>query len=441
LNSSNDQEVKARKLIYASLILLVFEGLLRKLAPGGLSIVIFFLKDLLCLLGLYFIINTQLSATSKKTARVFKSLIILMYPLLLYNLFIDPILIVWGGKLYLLYCVMAILVTMAFPPDYSNKFVFFSILINSLIIIAVLVGLYQLNLPPSHWLNRGVGGESLEAFSAAGQLRISSTFSFAGQYAYFLVFGCSLFFSFFFFHLKNRKISVYYILINLFTLMLLLVGAFSTGGKTAVLGEITIILIGFLLIMFNNPLFAVRKLILPFLFLALLFPVLQTWKPEYFAAYVERSEGKGGSNDDILERVFKPFAGLIDGSFFGNGLGVMTNGSDKVSTYAASIRSTGLWTENDFMTIIWEGGLYLALIWYGFRLFIIFYSFRILRSLKDNNYYGAAAFLFAYILVQGLIGTFTLQPPVAIYFWICFGFLICIQNFDEFNQKNIIQEQ
>lgn len=433
MNSIINQEAKARKLIYALLVVLVFEGVLRKALPSALGIGIFFLKDVLCVVGLYFFVQTKLSVTSKKAARFFKAVIIFMYPLLLYNLFIDPILVVWGGKLYLLYFVIAILMTIGFPPDYKNRFIVFANILGILIIVSVLTGVLQLNLPATHWLNRSVGGDSLEAFSSAGKLRISSTFSFTTQYSYFLVFACALFIAFFFINIKSKKNSILFLLMQLGILLLLMIGGFNTGGRSAVLGIVSIIVIGFVCIGLNNPFFALKKTIVPVLLFMFVFPLIQIWKPEYFAAYTERSSGN--KNDEILGRVIEPFVQLSSSSFLGHGLGVMTNGSDKISSYAASIRNSGFWTETDFSTIVWEGGLYLVVIWYGFRLFVIFTSFRILLSIKDTNFYSAGAFLFAYILVQGLIGTLTIQPPIAIYFWICFGVLICIQKFDEYDSQ------
>lgn len=429
----NNFEVKSRQLLYVLLGTLVLEGILRKLVPGGISIIIFFFKDLLCLTGVYYIASNKLTDGSKIIARKIKVLIILMYPLLCYNLFIDPILFVWGGKLYLLYTVIAILMPIAFPGDSKDEFIKFAGFILLILSLAVFMGLFQLTLAPSHWLNRSVAGDSLEAFSAGGMLRISSTFSFTGQYSYFLVFASSIYFCGFFLR-SSVKASLFnnkWVMIIIG--FLLLTGSFSTGGKSAVLGLIAIMCLGFIFIGFKNPAFISKKLIVPVLVFLVVFPLIQSLKPEYFAAYTERSEGRGGSTDDIIKRILAPFSGLADSSILGNGLGVMTNGSDKVSTYAASIRSDGFWTENDFQTIVWEGGLYLVAVWYGFRLFVIFYSFSILFSIKDNNYYSAAAFLVAYILIIGLTGTLTIQPPIAIYFWICFGGLISIQKIDEYD--------
>ncbi|HSN47374.1 MAG TPA: hypothetical protein VLR29_01305 [Flavobacterium sp.] len=435
MNSITNREAhesQARKLIYALLVVLVFEGIMRKAVPA-LGIGIFFIKDLLSVVGLYFIVQTKLSETSKKTATFFKAVIILMYPLLLYNLFIDPILIIWGGKLYLLYFVVAILMTIAFPADFKNRFAFFSNLFAILIVATVLTGMLQLNLPSTHWLNRSVGGDSLENFSAAGQLRISSTFSFTAQYSFFLVFAGALFLAFFFINIKNKRSSLLFYLIQAGTFLLLLVGAFNTGGRSAVLGIVTLLGIGFVCILIKNPLFALKKLIIPVLLLLFAFPLIKIWKPEYFAAYTERSSGN--NNDGLLERIVEPFVQLKNSSFLGHGLGVMTNGSDKISSYAALMRNSGFWTETDFSTIVWEGGLYLTVVWYGFRLFVIFTAFRILLSIKNKNFYSAGAFLFAYVLIQGLIGTLTIQPPIAIYFWLCFGALVCIQKFDEYDAQ------
>ena len=219
--------------------------------------------------------------------------------------------------------------------------------------------------------------------------------------------------------------------------MLLFIGCFSTGGKSAVLGLLVITVVGVFLVALRNSGVLLLKVIIPMFFFLITIPLLQTWKPEIFAAFTERSNKKGGSAEDILERVIDPFSDLSRASVFGNGLGVMTNGSDKISSYAAGIRSGGYWTETDFGTILWEGGLYLMVTWYFFRLFLICYSLKILFSLKTNSYYNAAAFIVPFIIIQGIIGTLTIQPPIAIYFWLCFGALLCIKQFDSHKIKEV----
>jgi hypothetical protein len=424
-------ETQSRFLLYVIIGTLVFEGVIRKISPSFLSIVIFFGKDIFCVVGIYLVVSTKLTGASKQVAGKIKVLLILLYPLLCYNLFFDPILFLWGGKLYLLYTVTAVLFPIAFPPDSKNSFVIFILFILLLLLIAIFTGLYQLTLPVSHWLNQSVDGGSLENFSAGGKLRISSTFSFTGQYSFFLTFASAIYFSSFFLA-SNLKTTIF---LNKYVIavigFLLLIGCFSTGGKTAVFGLGSIFVLGFILIIFKNPVRNFNLFFIPFVVFLFIIPIIEAANPEYFAAYTSRSERSGGSQGDIIARVLLPFSNLADSSILGNGLGVMTNGSDKVSTYAASIKLKTSWTESDFETIVWEGGFYLVFIWYGFRLFIIIYSFRILHSIKDNDYYNAAVFLFVYIMIIGLTGTLSIQPPIAIYFWSCLGGLLCVKKFDE----------
>lgn len=425
--------VRSKQLLYAMVITLVFEGILRKLVPSAISIIIFFVKDILCILGLYIILSNKLTGVPKRILSKIRIIIILMYPLLCYNLFFDPILFIWAAKLYFMYAIMAVLTTIAFPyRDINNfkRFIYFILVIS---IPTVMVGMLQLKLPPTHWLNRAVGGASLEGFSAGGILRVSSTFSFTGQYSFFLMFAGTIFFSNYFLitNSNSKKSNILLIIIGI----LLVIGCFTTGGRTAVFGVFVVFGIG-VLITLKKSLFVIKKLIVPLLLLMFCLPLIRVLKPEYFAVFEKRSEGKGGSNEETLERILEPFTHLKKATFFGNGLGVMTNGVEKLSFYAANIRSS-VWTETDFATIVWEGGFYLVLIWYGFRIYLIFYSIKLLSTIKNKNYFSAAAFLVAYIIVQAIVGTLTLQPPLAIYFWISFGLLNCIQQFDKARNFNL----
>lgn len=429
---------KIRKLLYVIIFILVFEGMARKILPDFLSIILFFVKDLLCLIGLYFIYNSSLSNVSKRIVKFFMILVHFIFPLLVYNVLLDPILLIWGAKTYLLYVVVAILMTMAFPHDAKKDFKKFMIFIVLMLVPTILTAMLQINLGSTHWLNRAVGGESLEGFSAAGKLRVSSTFSFTGQFSFFLLFVASFYFANFFF--ENKKSYSFFDnkLLQICLGFMLIIGVFLTGGRTAVLGLMSITLIGASLILLKNPSFSLKKIMISIILVIFLFPVIKTWKPEYFAAYEERSSGN--KNDDIIDRTLDPFTDAIENlseksvseMILGKGLGVMTNGVQNVSSYASLIRSK-IWTETDFATIVWEGGVYLIFVWYGFRLFIVFYSFRLWYSIRNNNYSNSAAFLIAYIIIIGLMGTISLQPPLAIYFWISFGAVISLQRFDQYD--------
>lgn len=435
--NNHRQAKKIRKLLYIIVATLVFEGVVRKLLPGFLSIAVFFLKEVFCLVGLYYIYISASSGVTKKIIQIFMILVYLMYPLLVYNVLLDPILLIWGAKTYLLYAVVAVLMTLGFPGDSKKEFISFIKFIIVLLLPTVLVAMLQNNLGPSHWLNRSVGGESLEHFSAAGKLRVSSTFSFTGQFSYFLVFSTAFYFANIFLSKKVNK-SVFNRVLLISLGFLLIIGAFITGGRTAVIGFFAVSIVGFLFVIIKNPSVGLPKIFVIAISFFLIVPIIKEWKPEFFQAYEKRSSD--GGNDDVIVRTTKPFTDAYSSlsekqtyqMIFGGGLGVMTNGSEKISAYASSIRSSIPWTESDFSTIVWEGGMYLILVWYGFRLFIILYSLKIWYSLKKSSYSNSVAFLLAHTIVIGLTGTLSIQPPLAIYFWLTFGAIVCLKRFDQY---------
>ena len=101
--------------------------------------------------------------------------------------------------------------------------------------------------------------------------------------------------------------------------------------------------------------------------------------PSLMDTYTVREKGHAfGVSDEVQTRVYQAFTGWIGDAaqtpFFGNGLGIMSNGSDSLSPYARTFRGMGIWTETDFATSLFEGGPYLILIWYAFRYFHRFHD-------------------------------------------------------------------
>lgn len=433
-----------QNLLYFMVGLLVFEGVTRKLIPA-LGVVIFFLKDILCMVSLYLVAQFKLGKKSGFLFDRYKLIAVLFFPVLINTLFYDPLLLFWGAKQYLLFVVTGLIVPIAFPPEKFEEFKKFIAFVVALIIPTTLVAMLQNSLPPSHWLNMSVGGESLEGFSAAGQLRVSSTFSFTGQYSFFLnMVTAFLAFRFLIPYVSNTKFGKQMKgTLPVILGMLLLIGAFITGGRTAVLGCGAVVVLGFVFASIRSPKFLLGKGVVIFIGLALVLVLARLIKPEFFAAYDERSQGYGGmsQNEEVQGRILGSFLEWTEwfwfqdwrSVLFGNGLGVMSNGSDQISAYAAKVRAGGFWTETDFPSSLWEGGLYLAVIWYGFRISVIVSCINIWRSLRSGNLTTACSFLVAYVLIIGLIGTLGIQPPVAIWWWLAVGSIITLKNMDDYN--------
>jgi hypothetical protein len=451
--------VQRRRLLYILIFTLIFEGLVRKLLPPVVGVAIFFLKDLLCLIALLSVLKVHFRGRSERLSRYWRIVFFAIIPVLIFTGFHETLLIFFGLKQYLLYVVVGLLVPLAFPPGHQEEFKRFVAIFVYTLIPTTIIAVLQNSLPPSHWLNLSVGGDSLEKFSAGGYLRVSSTFSFSGQYEFYLNVVCSFLGARFFLEpkfkwtfLNNRFVRNY---ITIISSVLLLIGAFITGGRTAVLGCAACLIIGVFFAGIKSPKLILGKGLVMFVVMLVALTVLQQLKPEFFAAYNKRSEDtkEYSSSNELYGRVEGNFFGWTNWAFvqdfssllFGNGLGVMSNGSDKVSSYAASVRANGFWTEADLPTTVWEGGLYLLLVWYGFRLSIIIFCFKMWLSTKTKIYAFSTSFLMGIVIVDGVFGTISIQPPLAIWWWLSVGAIIAIAAFDQekvrLNQQQTLKQR
>lgn len=433
-------------LLYTLVVTLVFEGLLRKLVPSAVGIIIFFLKDILCFYALYIALNYKLPALAAWIHLRWRLLMTLLLPLLIYTAFLDLPLSFFAAKQYLLYIAPCLLVPMAFPADRFEQFKRFSSFFSLLLIPTTLVAILQNTLPATHWLNLSVGGETMGGFAAAGYLRVSSTFSFTGQYSWFLNAVCA--FTILGFFLPAVETSNSYFLKTILPLaltILLTIGVFITGGRTAVLGSAGCVLIGFVLSSWKSPTTSIRTGIWAGLFLIPSIWLLHEVKPEFFAAYEARATGteEVSHEEEMQQRILGSFIDWTDwygdqdvlSMLIGNGMGVMSNGSDRVSTYADRIRSSGFWTEGDVPTTAWEGGIYLILVWYSFRFVVIWFCFRLWRNMHDYKYSAASSFLLATITINGLTSNLGMQPPIAIWWWLSVGAILSIYGFEKDKNK------
>ncbi|MCJ8210234.1 hypothetical protein MUY27_10970 [Mucilaginibacter sp. RS28] len=433
--------VKAKTIVYALVFLLVFEGLVRKLLPSAIGLVIFFLKDVLCIYALTLVLNLNFKGLSNTILKSWKIIFIAFIPCIIQTALHDPVLAIFGIKQYLLYIVVGLLVPIAFPPSRILEFRTFLSIFIFLLIPTALIAIVQNSLPATHWLNRSVDGDSLEGFSAAGYLRVSSTFAFTGQYSWFLDVVCGFFAATFFFPSFKRKKKYLNILLLSLAGLSLGVGAFITGGRTAVLGCGGCLLIGFIFASIKSPgRFVLRGIAMIAVFFMLL-GVIRAVKPEFFAAYDARSTGteERSHSQEIEGRVSEELFAWVGWLFrqdllpmlFGRGLGVMSNGSDKISAYAAVERSFG--AEADYITTAWEGGVYLMIIWYGFRIWAIFFCIRI--WVKSVNLGVPIAFLLGFVIIIGLYSFIAKQPPLNIWFWLTIGSIITLKNFDDERER------
>ena len=405
-------------------LLLTFEGMVRKLEPGIIGTLVFFIKDAVILyLGFLLVRRHKLPAGINHLFVAYILLIVLLLPNILVTFSHDPLLSVFGAKEYLLYPIVALATFAAFQDAAIPQLISFCRIIALLMVPTGVLAIIQTQLPASSWINMSVDGASLDAFSSAGHLRVSATFSFVAQFCVFL--NMQIYMVILALHhfkdVKNKLLR----LALLSTLPLLVISSYLTGSRGAVLADFVVLAIALGLAFVRMEFGKVWRFVAVGAAIAGIALLFQAFFPTLMATYSVREKGHVfGVSSEIQDRVFQAFTGWtadIDRvPFFGNGLGIMSNGSGSLSRYAASFRDV-TWTETDIASTLFEGGVYMVFVWYAFRIYIVFQTTRLFLFQTRSELFLPAAFCQADIILIGLNSTMGIQPPIAIWFWLSVG--------------------
>jgi hypothetical protein len=415
---------RLRQTLFLLALTLVFEGLLRKKAPAQAKLVLFFLKDAIALLIAFQVWRLPRPPAIRFLTQAYLLMAILFLPVIGITAYHDPKLAVFGAKQYLLFPIVGVAVFVAFEKATREEILRFFRWMAFLVVPTSLIAVLQARLPVDHWLNLSVGGTSLEGFSAGGRLRVSSSFPFVAQYVMFLnaqIFMIALTLTHF------RDLQRVWKIIAVSLLPLFVVGSYITGSRGAVVANTAILLLACGLAMLKLQPKTAFRLAMFLASLGIAFLAVRYFFPEAFLAYSAREEGKLLSlSQENQGRILTSLFGWTENtiappSFFGYGLGVMSNGSDAFSSYASYWRSGGAWTETDAATTMFEGGFYLMIIWYSFRGYVIWQVARRYLVGATGDYALPMAFSLAYVMVLGVVGTLGIQPPLSIWWWMGVG--------------------
>lgn len=420
-----------QRLIYILIGVLIFEGIARKLMPDALSRPAILVKDVVALVIAMRVTLVPLPAWLNTLRMLWMGVAIAIVPLIILTALNDPILAIFGAKQYLLFMPIAWAVPLAFSSrkePYKDLFRYHRWLAASVPLTAA-VAMIQVTLPTGHWLNLSVAGDDLSAFSAGGQLRVSSTFPFIAQYCWYslaVVASVALAIRY------PGKGPLAGMLKWWVIIPFLVVGTFITGSRQSVIGLIIVVAVAGMLILVVGGGKGAGRLIG---FVAALFVGLfvgQAFFPEGFIAYDARSGGETFSEENTeelqhrLEHAllgWRYFADRSEAGLFGHGLGAMSNGVTQFSAYAASVREQYGWGEVDMANTVAEGGYYLVIVWMSFRGAVVFFSLQILLKLRNATFRLSGALAAGYIAFMGVTGTLAMQPPLYIWWTLCIGSL------------------
>jgi len=421
------------------LVSLIFEGILRKVVPGGIGRFIFLAKDLVVISLAFTLLGRNLPTVVRPLLFLWIGLAIALLPSLFLTAARDPILAVFGAKQYLLFP----LVTLAFVSHFgarpeNENFVLLAKALGLSILVVIPVAIIQLFLPGNHWLNLGVGGADLSAFSAGGRLRVTATFPFVAQFAWYLV--AALPAAILCIFAREQKGLEKWLFHGAVLLSLLLIGNFATASRAAVIVSAGVIVTSGAVVVLRGHGKAIQHYLGYMLGIVALIIVMRMVVPQAFEGYIARTGGEGlhsaEQTQQVLSRLDHNFTSWRNAhfadrvGFWGIGLGTMSNGVQTFSAYAREIRSTGFWGETDMLNTYIEGGYYLLFIWMSFRLAVIGYCFFLLMQIQQTRLFYIGSVFFGYVLVNGLMSTLGIQPPLSIWFWWNVGFLLVLHQYD-----------
>ena len=408
----------------ALVLSVVLDGILRRIAGPKLSVPLFFVKDVL--VGACFVLALRVSNAGsprrKKALMAFAvaASAILILPFLKTTVNGGIILALFGYKEYALYPFLAYAIYTICVATGKKPMEHGVWIIAAIVVPTSLLACIQLRLPADNWLNMSVAGGTMEDFSAAGYLRVSSTFPFVAQYSMFLTFAsapvCWSAMS------TSTKTGILRLVVRPWIVIpAYIVGIFITGSREAVWGCAAITCVASCVIVRRATLRNIVQLAALLMGSVLSLIVMKEINPDAFEAYSIRTAGtyNYSHEQEMTERIWHSLVGWasdIDFTILGNGLGVMSNGSQLLSKYAADAR-IDYWTETDLANTYYEGGAYLIFTWMALRALVVAWSVKQVWSIRNQSQFVTAAFLAGFITVQGLYGTLGIQPPLAIWFW------------------------
>lgn len=349
--------VALKKAVWLYILLLIFEGALRKWFLPGLATPLLIIRDPLAMWMLYEAWRRGIfPANHYITSLALITLISGIATLLLghRNMYV----MLFGARVLLLH--FPIMFVMATVLDQNDVVRIGKLFIWLAVPMFVIICL-QFNSPQHTWINRGIGGdEHGSGFAGAlGYFRPSATFSFSTGTTQF--YGMLTAFVFFFWLRPN--------LINKLLLVAATLSLFAAIPVTisrGVLFQIVVALLFMIIASAKNVKFIFR-LILTGLLLALAFfalksqPLIAT-AMDVFATRIDqgsRYEGglQGTLGDRFLGELTQPFKLAATQPFWGYGMGKGTNVGSMLLTGGTDF----LIAENEWGRLIGEMGLYLGL--------------------------------------------------------------------------------
>ncbi|MEO9894557.1 hypothetical protein [Aurantibacter sp.] len=369
--------------IWLYLILLLFEGALRKWILPNLAGPLALIRDPLVLLLLYLALKKGFLKVNGYLILAIVLGIIAMGTTFLFG-HGNVAVCIYGARIILLYFPLIFVIGNVFDKGDLLK------IGNALLYIAIpmtVLMILQFYSPQSAWVNRGIGGDLGGAGfpGALGYYRPPGTFSFISGLTQFY----GLLTTFIFYFWLNHK------LVNRTVLILATIGlvaAIPFSISRTLLYQTIIALLFMLFAIGRNSKYLPRILLggigAVLIFLALSSTSLLKTPIEAFTSRFEgATKYEGGVSGTLVDRylggMLNSFSYTSESHFFGHGLGIGTNAGGKLMTGEKTML---IYAEDEWARLIGESGLLIGLALIFIRVVLgLHLAFSSLKALKQNN--------------------------------------------------------
>ena len=425
-----------QRAIKAVLLIVVFEGALRKWVLPQASELIYFLKDLV-LLGAYASYYKTHIMYQKKYAHktIFDLLVFVIAIWCAVEIFNprlgSPIVGLLGFKAYVYYIPLVWIL----PKLFSTPEQFYSFLRNYLLLLIPIgiLGIVQYFSPVTSPINRYAPGEVTDIAGFGGRVRITGTFSYLGGYGVYLMicFGLLL-------PLLSQAQSWRWRLLLGVALFLVVINSFMSGSRGVVFTQALLLILYLIFLGIRQPratMHLLRQFALPALVVAYLAFTQFTVAIDNFMARVN-------GNQDLPSRIIHNFtdpARFIEYSgWIGYGIGATQSGGNTMRTMLGL--PLGEWIpvyyESEMARVMLEIGPIGFVLWYLLRTTLVLLLFSTFWRLRTPVLRQFALMAFLIQLIQ-LTGQLVVNPTFNVYYWVLASFIFLLPQLDEAYESSV----
>jgi len=411
------------------LLLLIYDGALRKWMLPSVEAILFIAKDAL-LLGLLFyaLFNRprQINVSMQPAVRALFLLYAAWVLLEMGNLNLPSVLVgIWGLKAHLLYASLILLLPLAFN-NLDDVLRWLVKIYPWLVVPVCTLAFVQLALPANSFINQQVSGgmDMISYFGKTNLVRVTGTFSYITGMATFVqattVLGMGLF-------IGGARSRLFLVGLG-FAL-----AALPATGSRGVIAVVAASVIIMLLAALTSRLIGSRMTVRIVVVIAVLGAISLQTQDAVWVALQQRAESASESHGDIV-RVFTAFTNAFSyfdvAGFFGFGSGSANLGAPALvkDVVPFSWLPVGNQFEEESGRIVLELGMFGWLFSLAMRVALFFWSVKLAMKGRTRTVRVAAVLALPVMAMGMYVGNGVFAPPVgATYYWFCVALLAMAQ--------------